>query len=316
MIDQILAAVHDAVLPESSGMPADYIPALAEVDPDEFGLAVVTADGDVFTHGHTETPFTIQSVSKPFALAMALQECGPAAVFDKVGTEPSGDLFNSVTLDVNGRPPNPMVNSGAIAIAGMLVDNHGDRSHIETHEMFSRLAGSELGFNDEVYNSERSTDYRNRAIANLLRGSGVLTDEPGLVVDSYARQCSLTVTATQLATMAASLANIGTNPITKDQILDPLTVRHTLSLMFTCGMYDGSGDWAVHVGIPAKSGVAGGVMAVVNRQLGIAVYSPRLDEHGNSVRAIKALEALTEELGLHVFEFSNAGSSLLSVYLQ
>ena len=137
-----------------------------------------------------------------------------------------------------------------------------------------------------------------------------------MVVESYTRQCSQTVTATQLATMAATFANIGTNPITNVQIIDPLTVRHTLSLMFTCGMYDGSGDWAVHIGIPAKSGVGGGVMAVVNRQLGIAVYSPRLDEHGNSVRAIKALEALTEELGLHVFEFSNAGSSLLSVYLQ
>jgi len=316
VIDQILAAVHDAVLPESHGMPADYIPALAEVEPDQFGLAVVTANGDVFTHGHTDTPFTIQSVSKPFALAMALQECGPAAVFDKVGTEPSGDLFNSVTLDANGRPPNPMVNSGAIAIAGMLVDAHGDRAHAETHDMFSRLAGSELGFNEEVYDSECATDHRNQAIAHLLYGSGVLTDGPEKVVESYTRQCSQTVTATQLATMAATLANIGTNPITNDQIIDPLTVRHTLSLMFTCGMYDGSGDWAVQIGIPAKSGVGGGVMAVVNRQLGIAVYSPRLDEHGNSVRAIKALEALTEELGLHVFEFSNAGSSLLSVYLQ
>ena len=168
MIDQILAAVHDAVLPESHGMPADYIPALAEVEPDRFGLAVVTTNGDVFTHGHTDTPFTIQSVSKPFALAMALQECGPAAVFDKVGTEPSGDLFNSVTLDANGRPPNPMVNSGAIAIAGMLVDAHGDCAHAETHDMFSRLAGSELGFNEEVYDSECATDHRNQAIAHLL----------------------------------------------------------------------------------------------------------------------------------------------------
>ena len=316
MIDSIIAAVHDALVEETGGQLADYIPVLAEVDPDEFGIAVVTANGDVWAHGDTDTPFTIQSVSKPFALAMALQKCGPDQVFDKVGTEPSGDSFNSVTLSGDGKPQNPMVNSGAIAMAGMLVGEYGEGgAHIETNDMFSRMAGSSVGFNEDVYRSELATGHRNRAIAHLLYASGVVSDEPEAVVNAYTKQCSITVTAKQLATMAATLANIGTNPITNDQILDSLTVRHTLSLMFTCGMYDGAGDWAVHVGVPAKSGVSGGVMAVVNRQIGIAVYSPRLDEHGNSVRAIKALTMLTEELGLHAFELTNAGSSMLSVYL-
>jgi glutaminase len=315
VIDKILTAVYESVLPEHAGKNADYIPALAAVDPELFGLAIVTAGGDVYTAGDADVSFTIQSLSKPFALAWALNECGPDAVFDKVGTEPSGDPFNSVTLNADGRPPNPMVNSGAIAVAGMLAAKHGEKVHAETHKAFSRFAGSELGFDDDVYASEADTDHRNQAIAHLLYGSGVITEDPAAVVDSYTRQCSQTVTATQLATMAATLANIGKNPITGDAILDPLTVRHTLSLMFTCGMYDGSGDWAVHVGLPAKSGVSGGVMAVVNRQIGIGLYSPRLDQHGNSVRAIRACEALVEELGLHAFEFSNAGSSMLGVYL-
>jgi glutaminase len=143
----------------------------------------------------------------------------------------------------------------------------------------------------------------------------VISEQVDEIVDLYTRQCAITVTATQLATMAATLANIGTNPVTGDTILSPLTVRHALSLMFTCGMYDYAGRWAVDVGLPAKSGVSGGVMAVVNRQIGVGMYSPRLDEHGNSVRAIKACVQLTEEFGLHAFEFSNTGSSMLGVYL-
>lgn len=316
MLADILADTHARVSEEHGGEVATYIPALATADPDAFGLAIVTSAGDVYTAGDAQTEFTIQSVSKPFSLALALARCGHEDTYRRVGTEPSGDAFNSVVLDPETSVPfNPMVNSGAIAITGMLRDKFGDDAFGEIRRGYGCFAGTDLGFDQNVYESELATAHRNRAIAHLMRGGGVIADPVDEVVDLYTRQCSLTVTATQLATMAATLANVGTNPLTQDTIVDPLTVRHVLSLMFTCGMYDYAGRWAVDVGTPAKSGVSGGVMAVVNRQIGIGLYSPRLDEHGNSVRGIKACVQLAEELGLHSFEFSNTGSSLLSVYL-
>ncbi len=316
MLGEILKEVHAQVLEERGGEVASYIPALARAVPEDFGLAIVTTGGDVYTAGESETEFTIQSVSKAFTLALALNRCGTERTYEHVGTEPSGDAFNSVVLDpITSVPFNPMINSGAISMTGLLRDIHGDDTFAEIRRGYSRFAGAELGFDEEVYESELATAHRNRAIAHLMRSGGVVNDPVDDLVDLYTRQCSLTVTATQLATMAATLANVGTNPVTQDTILDPLTVRHVLSLMFTCGMYDYAGRWAVDVGIPAKSGVSGGVMAVVNRQIGIGLYSPRLDEHGNSVRGIKACVQLAEEFGLHAFEFSNTGSSLLSVYL-
>jgi len=316
MLGETLDHVHALVSEERGGDVASYIPALARAVPEDFGLAVVTTGGDVYTAGESETEFTIQSVSKPFTLALALNRCGPERTYERVGTEPSGDAFNSVVLDPDTSVPfNPMINSGAISMTGLLRDTHGDDTFAEIRRGYGRFAGAELGYDQEVYESELATAHRNRAIAHLMRGGGVVSDPVDELVDVYTRQCSLTVTATQLATMAATLANVGTNPVTQDTIIDPLTVRHVLSLMFTCGMYDYAGRWAVDVGIPAKSGVSGGVMAVVNRQIGIGLYSPRLDEHGNSVRGIKACVQLAEEFGLHAFEFSNTGSSLLSVYL-
>ena len=315
MLGEILKEVHAQVLEERGGEVASYIPALARAVPEDFGLAIVTTGGDVYTAGESETEFTIQSVSKAFTLALALNRCGTERTYQHVGTEPSGDAFNSVVLDpITSVPFNPMINSGAISMTGLLRDIHGDDTFAEIRRGYSRFAGAELGFDEEVYESELATAHRNRAIAHLMRSGGVVNDPIDDLVDLYAKQCSLTVTATQLATMAATLANVGTNPVTQDNIIDPLTVRHVLSLMFTCGMYDYAGRWAVDVGIPAKSGVSGGVMAVVNRQIGIGLYSPRLDAHGNSVRGIKACVQLAEEFGLHAFEFSNTGSSMLSVY--
>ena len=316
MLGEILADVHTRASAEHAGEVASYIPALARADPDAFGLAIVTASGDVYTAGDAHAEFSIQSASKPFALALALAECGPEEVYGRVGTEPSGDAFNSVMLQPDtGRPFNPMINSGAIAITGLLRDRYGPDAFDQIARGFGRFAGGDLGFDEEVCESELATAHRNRAIAHLMRAGGAINDPVEEVVDVYTRQCSLTVSATKLATMAATLANVGTNPVSGDVVVDPLTVRHVLSLMFTCGMYDYAGHWAVDVGLPAKSGVAGGVMAVVNRQIGIGMYSPRLDEHGNSVRGILACVQLAEELGLHAFEFSNTGSSLLSVYL-
>ncbi len=316
MIQGALDKVYERFVKEQSGEVADYIPALASANPDSFGLAIVTAKGEVYTAGDADTPFTIQSQSKPFTFALALEECGIDATYEHVGTEPSGDAFNSIVLDpVTNVPFNPMVNSGAISMAGLIRDARGDDAFEAIRTEYSRFAGAELGTDSDVFDSEITTAHRNRAIAHLMRAGGVISDPVEGVVELYTRQCSIEVTATRLATMAATLANIGTNPITNDNIVSPMTVRHVLSLMFTCGMYDYAGRWALDVGLPAKSGVTGGVMAVVNRQIGIGLYSPRLDEHGNSVRAIKACVELADEFGLHGFEFSNTGSSMLSVYL-
>jgi glutaminase len=315
MIESILRDIYTRCRDDESGDVASYIPALAAVDPNEFGVAIVTTTGDVYQAGDADAPFTIQSVSKPFSFALAFEEYGDTT-YDHVGTEPSGEAFNSIALDPNtGTPFNPMINAGAIAMSGLLHDRYGDGAFDAIQQGYGRFAGADLGFDQEICDSELATAHRNRAIAHLLRNGDVISEQVDEIVDLYTRQCAITVTATQLATMAATLANVGTNPVTGDTILSPLTVRHALSLMFTCGMYDYAGRWAVDVGLPAKSGVSGGVMAVVNRQIGVGMYSPRLDEHGNSVRAIKACVQLTEEFGLHAFEFSNTGSSILGVYL-
>lgn len=316
MLDSILTSTHELVRQDDGGEVASYIPALAEVDPDTFGLAAVTAGGDTYTAGDVDTPFTIQSVSKPFTLALALAECGPEKVFEHVGREPSGDAFNSITLHAEtGRPYNPLINSGAIAMAGLIHQTYGSEAYEMIRSAYSKFAGVELEMDEEVYASEMATTDRNRAMAYLMHSSGVLQAPVEESVDLYIRQCSLIVTTRTLATMSATIANIGTNPITGVTVVDPLAVRHVLSLMFTCGMYDYAGRWAVDVGLPAKSGVSGGVMAAVNRQLGIASHSPRLDERGNSVRGIAACVQLAEQLGLHAFEFSNTGSAMLNVYL-
>jgi glutaminase len=316
MIQNILDDIYSRISEEQSGEVADYIPALAEADPKDFGLAIVTVNGDVYTAGDADTPFTIQSQSKPFTFALALEECGIETTYEHVGTEPSGDAFNSVVLDPFTKVPfNPMVNSGALSMAGLIQEKKGEGAFEAIRSCYSSFAGTELSVNDRVYDSELATAHRNRAIAHLMRSGDVVSDPVDEVVQLYTEQCSIEVTARQMATMSASLANIGTNPVTDETIVSPLVVRHVLSLMFTCGMYDYAGRWAVDVGMPAKSGVSGGLMAVVNRQIGIGLYSPPLDEHGNSVRAIKACVELAEEFGLHAFEFSNAGSSMLSVYI-
>jgi len=311
----MLLDIHRQLIDNGQGQVADYIPALASVDPSHFGLAIVATEGDIHSCGDADVPFTIQSVSKPFTLALVLEQFGEET-YERVGTEPSGEAFNSIHLTADGKPFNPMINAGAIAMCGLMHDRYGDEAFDEIRRGYDRFAGSELGFDEDVYQSEISTAHSNRAIAHLMCHGNILSENVDGIVDLYTRQCSLTATATQLATMAATLANVGTNPVTHDSILSPVTVRDVLSLMFTCGMYDYAGKWAVEVGLPAKSGVSGDVLAVVNRQIGIGLYSPPLDDHGNSVRAIKSCIRLTEELGLHAFEFSNQGSSLLSVYLR
>ena len=208
-----------------------------------------------------------------------------------------------------------MVNSGAIAMSSLIYDKFKEHSAEEMISLFSDLSDAAMDIDEKVFHSELQTAHRNRALIHLMRGLDVVSDPVEEKLNLYTRQCSINISAKQLAISAATLANFGVNPFSGKTVFNSLTVRHILSVMFTCGMYDYAGRWAVDVGLPAKSGVSGGVMAVVNRQVGIGIFSPRLDEIGNSVRAIQACIDLAGELGLHAFEFTNKGSSMLEIYL-
>jgi glutaminase len=315
-IDDVLSAAWTRHVGNKEGALANYIPELAAVDPESFGLAVATVEGKLFKVGNTEHLFTIQSISKAFVYCLALELVGREAVLQRVGVEPSGDAFNAIVFDpYSNRPFNPMVNAGAITVAGIVRDVAGSESFELILDRLSQAAGRRLSIDESVYRSESETGHRNRAIGHLLRNVGALQGPVEEVVDLYFRQCSILVTAVDLANMGATLAHIGENPVTGRQVFDLNAVRNTLAVMFTCGMYDYSGNWAYDVGVPAKSGVGGGIVGVVNRQLGIGTFSPRLDSKGNSVRGVAAFKDVGDELGLHIFDCSNAGSSFVRSFL-
>ena len=312
----LIEELHGEYAPVTDGKVATYIPELGKANPDDFGICLVSTDGRVFETGTTDQPFTIQSISKPFMFGMATEELGSEKVLEYVGVEPSGEPFNSIELQPGSNKPfNPMVNSGAIAVTALLHQQHGDRAFEHIRSRLSAAAGRSLTIDESVYASESATGHRNRAIAYLLLNFGMVHDQAEDALDLYFKQCSFLVTCRDLASMAATLSNMGRNPYTGDIVFDHRCVRDMLSIMFTCGMYDFSGHWAYQVGVPAKSGVSGGLMAVVNRQLGIATYSPLLDAHGNSVRGIAACTDLTARLGLHAFDMMNSGSSFLDTVL-
>ncbi len=311
-LDSIVAATHSRHLPNRSGALADYIPELAAADPERFGIAIATVNGQLHAVGDTDHPFTIQSVSKAFVYCLALELFGRDEVLARVGVEPSGDSFNAIEFDPHtNRPYNPMVNAGAITVAGIIHKIAGADAFELIIDRLSRAAGRRLIMDEDVYRSENETGHRNRAIGHLLRNVGALDGPVDDIVDLYFRQCAILVTATDLARMGATLAHIGENPQTGQQVFELNAVRHTLAVMFTCGTYDFSGSWAYNVGVPAKSGVGGGICGVVNRQLGIGTFSPRLDAKGNSVRGVAAFADLANELGLHVFDYANAGSTFV-----
>jgi glutaminase len=283
------------------GEVASYIPALALADPAWYGIALVTVDGTDYQAGDSRQPFTIQSISKPFTYGLVLDDLGEPSVRRRIGVEPTGDAFNATTLAPgSGVPLNAMVNAGAIAAASLVSPADGVAALDRIVALFGAAAGRPLAIDPVVFESERETGHRNRAIAHLLRASGVLGDEPDAALERYFAQCSVEVDALDLATMAATLANGGVNPRTGERVLSGPTVRAVLSVMATCGMYDSSGDWVYTVGLPAKSGVSGGILAVVPGQLGIAVYSPPLDARGNSVRGVATCRDLARDLDLHL----------------
>ena len=312
----VIEDLHERYARLTAGEVATYIPELGKADPDRFGIALVSSSGQMFRTGDSDLPFTIQSVSKPFTFGLAIESYGAERVSRHVGVEPSGDAFNAIELQ-NGtnRPFNPMVNSGAITVTALLHAKFGGETFDIILDRLSKAAGRTLAVDEEVYDSERRTGHRNRAIAHLLLNFGLVHDEAEAALDVYFRQCAILVTCEDLATMAATLSNMGQHPVTGAPVFDLAATRAMLAIMFTCGMYDYSGEWAYRVGVPAKSGVAGGVMAVVNRQLGIATYSPRLDARGNSARGIETCVELASRFGLHAFDCLNVGSSFLSTML-
>lgn len=317
IIQQILDSLYQEYSASNKGEVATYIPELGKANPAHFGLCVVTKNGQLFESGDSTELFTIQSISKPFTYGMALETYGQGKVSQHVGVEPSGDAFNSIELEPKtNRPFNPMVNAGAITVSSLLYQHYGNEALDILLNRFSLAAGRELEIDENVYASESRTGHRNRAIAHLLLNFGMVSEDIEPALDLYFKQCSILVNCRDLATMAATLCNLGTNPITQQEVFDISSVRDMLSIMLTCGMYDYSGQWAYKVGIPAKSGVAGGVIGVVNRQLGLSCYSPKLDERGNSCRGIEAFMDLTNELGLHAFDCMNVGSSYLEAILE
>lgn len=297
-----LNELHKQYQSLNEGTVADYIPELALANPDWFGICVATVNGQVFEVGDCDKLFTIQSISKAFVYGLALEDYGRDYVWTKVGVEPTGEAFNSIVLDEKtNRPYNPMVNAGAIATADLVKGDTATERLKRMLEMFRRYTGRELDINVPVFLSEKYTGNRNRAIAYLMLNFGMITERVDETLDLYFQQCSIMVNARDLAMMAATLANGGVNPMTGERAIDEYYVQDVMSVMLTCGMYDSSGEWAYRVGMPAKSGVGGGITATVPGKLGIGTFSPPLDEKGNSVRGIKVCENLSQDFGLHLF---------------
>jgi len=314
-LQRFLAACHADFSADDDGTVVSYIPELGKADPAHFGIGLATLDGHVYEIGDSRIPFTIQSMSKPFVFALALDSLGAARVESAIGVEPSGDPFNSIRLNAENHPFNPMVNAGAIACSGLIREARGEDAFETVRAALGRFAGRPLEVDDAVFASERATGDRNRAIAYLLRNSDVITVDVGAVLDVYFRQCAVLVTARDCAIMAATLANRGVNPVTGEQVVSPYAVSRTLSVMTSSGMYDYAGEWIYRVGVPAKSGVGGGILASLPARLGLGSYSPRLDGHGNSVRGIRVCEALSAHYDLHMLNRSDdARNAIIADY--
>lgn len=297
------------------GAVASYIPELAKVMPELFSICLMTVDGRVFEVGDSDRLFTIQSISKVFVYGLALEEHGRDYVLTRVGVEPTGDAFNSIILDERSkRPYNPMVNAGAIATTS-LIPGAGPTERLNRMlDMFRCYIGRHDIFIDiSVFMSERTTGHRNRAMAHLMHYFDMIDNKFDQALDLYFQQCSLMVSCRDLAVMAATLANNGINPMTKEQAVDRAYIKDILSVMYTCGMYNFAGEWAYKIGLPAKSGVSGGIIVVVPNQIGIGVFSPLLDERGNSVRGVKVCEELSRQLGLHMFDSSIGSCNFLEM---
>jgi glutaminase len=308
-IQSVVDEAHAKFKDDRSGKNADYIPALAKVPSELYGVVVVTTDGKVYTAGDVDHRFSIQSCSKVFTLCQALQEWGAEEVSKKIGVEPSGLPFNSTTaLGLHGdKALNPLVNAGAIATVSLIKAGSAEERWRKILDYHGRFAGEKLSLIDEVYTSEAATNYRNRGFAHILFNNNALYCDPLEATDVYTKQCSIGVSAKQLCVMGATLANGGVNPVTKERVLDAKYVPKALAVMMMAGFYDESGQWAYRTGLPAKTGVGGGIVTVVPGKMAIVGFSPRVIEAGNSVRATKGTEHIVRELGLNLFAPAERG---------
>ncbi|HEU4860861.1 MAG TPA: glutaminase A [Chitinophagaceae bacterium] len=304
MVDKMLSELYEEFrAKENNGALANYIPELSKVNPRNFGIVLTTVDGYQYSYGDADIEFTIQSVSKPFIYGMAIQEYGVKKVLEKISVEPSGDAFNSISLyPESGRPFNPMINAGAITATDMIWQKYREETTDRILKTFSTYAGSPLEIDESIYTSESTTGHRNRAIAHLLRNFNILQTEVDAPLDVYFKQCSIKVNCRQLSTMGATLANNGINPVTGKKALKAKYIPNVLSVMASCGMYDYSGEWIYNVGLPAKSGVGGAVLAVLPGQLSISVYSPLLDKKGNSVMGVDFCKTIADRFSLHLYK--------------
>jgi glutaminase len=298
-IDATLTAAFSKYQHLDEGKNADYIPALAKVDPKVFGIALVTVDGKVYTAGDIKTEVSIQSISKVFTMALVMEESGVEAIPKNMGVDATGQVFNSIVAieQHKGAEMNAMVNPGAIAATSMVRGSSREEIWKKILGEYSDFAGRPLSVNHEVFKSESDTNQRNQAIAMLMHAYGHIKTDPLRATDIYTEQCSVSVNARDLATMAATLANGGRNPVTGKQVIRTENVPEILAVMATAGLYDDSGKWLYTTGLPAKSGVGGGIIAVSPGKFGIAVVSPPLDEAGNSVRAQRAIADISTALG-------------------
>lgn len=311
-IPDYLNRVLEAARPIDAGAPASYIDTLARADPSRMAVALAMVDGEIYSAGDDTHEFSIQSISKAFVYAMAIQDAGLDKVLEKIGVEPSGDAFNRLSLEKNtNRPMNPMINAGAIT-AHSLVVSPGASAEERTERILttlSKLAGRQLHVDEEVFEAEMKDADRNMGLGYMLKAGGIISCNPAEAVKGYIRQCSINVNVRDLAMMAATLCNGGVHPVSGEHIIPQTSVRQVLSVMTTCGMYDAAGDWVSNVGIPAKSGVAGGIIGALPGQVGIAAFSPRLDSKGNSVRGVVICEQLSRDMGMHMMDASQISRS-------
>ena len=308
-IEAVVREAFDRFKNDTGGKNADYIPYLAQVDSKLFGIAIVTTDNQVVSTGDITYSFSIQSISKVYSQALAMEELGAAKFFDKVGSEPTGRAFNSVpaVADMPTHTGNPYVNAGAISTVSLISGKTADEKWAKILNFYSRAAGEKLVLIDEVYKSEAATNTGNKALSMLLAKYDRIYADPFESVDVYTKQCSVGVNVVQLARMGATLANNGKNPATGEQVIKAEYVPYILSTMIMAGLYDGSGGWAWHVGLPAKSGVGGGIVAIVPGKGAIAVFAPPLDAAGNSVKAQKVIEHVANKLDLNLFSPRSVG---------
>ncbi|MFC9441768.1 MULTISPECIES: glutaminase [Brevibacterium] len=313
-IPDYLNEILDDLRDDDRGAVADYIPGLASADPDRLAVALTTVEGRTYAAGDSDVEFTIQSMSKPFAYAAALTDRGTTFVDGRIDIEPSGEAFNELSLETGTyRPKNAMINAGAITAHSLLVGEGASRDQRVERALafFSTLAGRQLRIDETIYESELETADRNLSIAHMLHNYGIIEDDAHEAVEGYTAQCSILVTVSDIATMAATLATGGVQPVTGERVISKPVARQTLSAMAAAGMYDAAGSWFSDVGIPAKSGVAGGLLGALPGQVGLGAFSPRLDEHGNSVRGVELFSRMSKDMGFHLMEVETTGSRAL-----